>query len=198
MEHQGLQDSLDRKDPLVEWACQEHLGRRACLASPAHRASPVYLERKGPKERRGRRVCRASGFLGGLETRETRGRRDSQDSLERRERRAARGSQACRGLQAPRGLQGTLAIQEALGCPGRKETKAFQDWTASLVSKEKQVSLERLAPQAQLDRKGSRAVTEFQDQQERRVNQVNQEEDSQGFQGAKATKVQRAKWVSLD
>lgn len=182
----------------MEWACQEHLGRRACLASLAHRASPAYLERKGPKETRGRRVCLASGFLGGLETRETREQQGSREALERRGRRAARGFQECRGLRAPRGLQAALAIQEALGCLGRRVTKAFRDWTEFLVSKEKQVSLESLAPQAQLDRKESQAVMEFQDRQERRVNQVYQEEGSQGFQEAKETKVQRAKWASLD
>lgn len=182
----------------MAWACQEHLGKRACLASPAHRASPACLERKGPKERRGRRVCPALGFLGGLATRETREQQGSREALERRVRRAALGFQECRGLRAPRGLQAALVIQEALGCLGRRVTKAFQDWTVSLVSKEKQVFLDSLAPQAQPDRKGSQAVTEFQDRQERRVNQVYQEEGSPGFQGAKETKVQREKWVSLD
>lgn len=108
------------------------------------------------------------------------------------------GSQECQGPQALKGLLGVLAIQGALGCLEKKVTKASQDWMASLVSKEKQVFLGRLAPQAQLARKGSQAVTESRGQQERRVNQVYQEEDSQGFQGPKETKVQRARWVSQD
>ncbi|KAK2118768.1 hypothetical protein P7K49_000154 [Saguinus oedipus] len=70
------------------------------------------------------------------------------------------------------GIPGLPGDKEALGCLEKKVTKASQDWMASLVSKEKQVSLGHLAPQAQLARKGNQAVMESQGQQERRVNQT--------------------------
>lgn len=91
-----------------------------------------------------------------------------------------------------------LAIQEALGCLEKKVTKASRDWMAFLAVKEKQVFLGGLALQAQLVRKESQAMMEFQGQRERKVNQVYLEEDSQGFQGPKGRKVQKVMWVSQD
>lgn len=191
-------DSQDQKDLLVEWVCQELLEKKACPASPGHRASLAHLERKGPKERRGSRVCLASEFLGCLARRATKGSRGSQEAPERRARRAAQASQECRGPQALRGLQGLSAIQEALECLGRKETKASPDWMAFLVSKEKQVSPGSRDPQAQLARKESLEVTGSRDRREKRVNQVFPGEACPASQGPKETKVPRAKWASLD
>lgn len=145
MAHQAHPGCPDLKERLVEWACQEPLEKRACLASPASRASPAHLERKGPRERRDRQVCLASGFPGGLGTRETKGSRASLVSPERRGRRAVPGCQVCRGLRAPRGLRAALATKEARVCLGRRVTRVFQDWMAFLASKEKQVSLGHLA-----------------------------------------------------
>lgn len=71
MEHQVLPGYQDQKDQLEEWACQEHLEKRACLASPANRASLAPLERKEQRERRDRQVYLASAFPDGLATRET-------------------------------------------------------------------------------------------------------------------------------
>lgn len=186
------------KDRSVEWACQEPLERRVCLESPARRASLAYLERKEPKERKGRRVSLALGFRDGPGTRETKGWQAFRELLERRARREVLGSRACPAPQAPKACRGAWAIQEALGCLEKKVIKASQGWTASLVSKEKQVFLGSLAPRAQPARKGSLAVMESRGQQERRVNQVYPEEDSQGFQGPKERKVQRVTWVSQD
>lgn len=197
-EPQVPQASLGLKDLLVEWACQEPRERRACLASLAPRASLAYLERKEPKERRGRQVCLASGFPEGLETRETRGWPDSQEAPERRGRKAAPGFQECRDPQARRGLQAVPATQGALACLVRKVTKVSPDWTVSLASKEKQVFLGSLVPRARQARRGSPAVMESQGLRGRRANQVCQEEDSQDSQGPKETKVQKATWVSQD
>lgn len=72
-EPQVLQDFLDQKDQLVEWACQDHLERKVCLESPAHRASLAYLERKEPKGRRGRQAGLALEFRDSLGKREIKG-----------------------------------------------------------------------------------------------------------------------------
>lgn len=69
-EPQVLQDFLDPKDRLVEWACQGHLERKVFPESPAHRGSLAYLERKEQKGRRGRPVCLA------LESRDYLGKRE--------------------------------------------------------------------------------------------------------------------------
>lgn len=68
-----LQDFLDQKDRLVEWACQEHLAKKACLESPAHRGSLAYLERKEQKGRKGRPADLALGFPDSLGKREIKG-----------------------------------------------------------------------------------------------------------------------------
>lgn len=197
VEHQEPLDSLDPKDQLEEWACQVHLDRKVCQASPANRASPAYLERRGQRERKDSRVYLASESPGGLVTRETRGSLASQAARARRERKAAPEPQGCQGPQAQGGLQGASAIQEAQACLEKRETRASQDWMAFPVSKEKQVFLGLPAPPAQLARRESLAVMESQGQQERRENQVFQEEASQASQGTKETKVPRVKWASL-
>lgn len=193
-----LRDFLVPKDPLVEWASQECRDQKVWLASPARRAFLAYLETRGQKERKGRRVCLALGFQDGLGRRETRALQDFPEAPARRERKEARGSQGCPGLRAPKAPRAVLAIQEALGCLGRKVTRASRDWMAFLASKEKQVFLGSLAPRAQPARKGSPAAMESQGRWERRARQVYLEEDSQGFQGAKERKVQRAMWASQD
>lgn len=197
VEHQDLLDFLDLKDQLEEWACQVCLEKKACPASLAHRVSPAHLERKEPKERKGSQVCLALGFPDGLVTRETKGLQVSQAALVRRERKAVLEPQGCRGPQAREALQETSAIQETQACLERKETKASQDWMVFLVSKEKQVFLGLLAPQAQLVRRENPAVMESRGRQERRVNKVCQEEVSQASPAPKETKVPRVKWVSL-
>lgn len=68
-ESQVLQDFLDQKDRLVEWDCQDHLERRVCLESPAHRGPLAYLERKEQKGRRGRQAGLALEFRDSLEKR---------------------------------------------------------------------------------------------------------------------------------
>lgn len=193
LEYQDPLESLDPKDQLEEWACQVHLEKKVCPASQAHRVSPAHLERREPKERKGSQVCLALGFPDGLVTRETRGLQASQAAPVRRERKAVPEPQGCQGPQAQEALQGTLAIQEAQACLERKETKASRDWMVFLVSKEKQVSLGLLAPQAQLARRESLAVMESLGRQERRVNKVYQEEASQVSQAPKETKVPRVK-----
>lgn len=198
MAHQAHLGCPDRKEQLVEWACQEPLEKRACLASLASRASPAHLERKGRRERRDRQVCLASGFLGDLGTRETKGWQAFLAALERRERRAVPGCRVCRGLQAPRGLRAASAIKEARVCPGRRVTRVFRDWMAFLASKEKQVALGHLASQAPLDRRASPAATASQAQQGRRASQVHLDKASKDSQGPKETKAQRVKWVSPD
>lgn len=65
-----LQDFPDLKDQLVEWACQEHLERKVCLESPAHRAFLAYLETKEQKGIKDRQACLALEFRDGLGTRE--------------------------------------------------------------------------------------------------------------------------------
>lgn len=70
---QVLRDFLDPKDRLVEWACQEHLEKKVCLASLACRASLAHLEKREQKERKGRRVYLALGFQDGPGKRETKG-----------------------------------------------------------------------------------------------------------------------------
>lgn len=197
VEHQDPLDSLDLKDQLEEWACQVCLEKKACLASLAHRVSLAYLERREPKERKGSQVYLALGFQDGLVTRETRALQASQAAPVRRERKAVPEPQGCQGPQAQEVLRGTSAIQEAQACLERKGTKVSQDWMAFLVSKEKQVSLGLLVPQAQLARRESPAAMESRGQQERRVNQVIQEEVSQAPQAPKETKAPRVKWVSL-
>lgn len=99
---QVLRDFLDPKDRLAAWACQEPPEKKVCLASPALRESPAYLERREQKERKDRRAYLASGFQEGLATRETKAWRASREALERRERRGARGSRGCPVLRAPR------------------------------------------------------------------------------------------------
>lgn len=198
MGSQALRDFLAPKDPLVEWAYQECQDQKVWLASPARRAFLAYLETRGQKERKGRRVCLALGFQDGPGTRETRAYQDFREAPARRERKEALGSQGCPGRRAPKAPRAVLAIQEALGCLERKVTKASRDWMAFLASKEKQVFLGSLAPRAQLARKGSPAAMESQGRWERRASQVCLEEDSQGFQGAKERKVQRATWASQD
>lgn len=193
-----LQEFLDQKDQLVEWACQEHLEKKVCLESLVPRASLAYPGRKDPKGRKGRQADLALEFPDCLGKREIKGQQVSQEVLERREKKEAAGSQACPGLRAPKDHRAMLAIQEALGCLEKKVTKASRDWMAFLASKEKQVSLGRLARRAQRARKGNPAMMEFPGRRERRVNQVYPEEDSQGFQGPKERKVQRVTWVSQD
>lgn len=56
MEPQVLQDFRDQKDLLVEWACQEHLERKVCLASLAHKVHLAYLEKKVQKEQKGKQA----------------------------------------------------------------------------------------------------------------------------------------------
>lgn len=46
MEPQVLQDFLDQKDQLVEWACQGRLEKKVCLEYPARRGFLAYLARK--------------------------------------------------------------------------------------------------------------------------------------------------------
>lgn len=106
------------------------------------------------------------------------------------------GCQACQGLRAPRGLREVSATQEAQACLGRRVTRVFQDWTASLGSKEKQVSLGHQASVAQPARRASPAVMASRGQQGRRAIQVHQDEASQEPQGPKEKRVQRVKWVS--
>lgn len=65
-----LQDFPDLKDQLVEWACQEHLEKKVCLESPAHRGFPAYRETKERKGIKDRQACLASEFRDGLGTRE--------------------------------------------------------------------------------------------------------------------------------
>lgn len=72
-EHQVLQDFLDQKDRLVEWACQDHLERKVCLESPARRGPLAYLERKEQKGRRGKQAGLALEFQDSLEKREIKG-----------------------------------------------------------------------------------------------------------------------------
>lgn len=72
-EHQVLQDFLDQKDRLVEWACQDHLERKVCLESPARRGPLAYLERKERKGRRGKQAGLALEFRDSLEKREIKG-----------------------------------------------------------------------------------------------------------------------------
>lgn len=195
--HQDPLDSLDPKDQLEEWACPVRLEKKVCLASLAHRVSLAHLERREPKERKGSQVYLALGFRDGLVTRETRALLASQAAPVRRERKAVPEPQGCQGPQAREVLRGTSAIQEAQACLERKGIKASQDWMAFLVSKEKQVSLGLLAPQAQLARRESRAAMESRGRQERRVNKVFQEEASPASLAPKETKAPRVKWVSL-
>lgn len=195
--HQDPLDSLDPKDQLEEWACQVRLEKKVCLASLAHRVSLAHLERREPKERKGSQVYLALGFRDGLVTRETRALQASQAAPVRKERKAVREPQGCQGPQAREVFRGTSAIQEAQACLERKGIKASQDWMAFLVSKEKQVSLGLLAPQAQLARRESPAAMESRGRQERRVNQVVQEKASPASQAPKETKAPRVKWVSL-
>lgn len=197
VEYQDPLDFLDPKDRLEEWACQVRLERKAFRASLAHRVSPAHLERREPRERKGSQVCLALEFPDGLVTRGIRGLQVSQAALVRRERKAVPEPQGCQGPQAQEALQGTSAIQEAQACLEKKETKASQDWMVFPVSKEKQVFLGLLAPQAQLARRENLAVMESQGRQERRVNKVCQEEASQASRAPKETKVPRVKWVSL-
>lgn len=197
VEHQDPLDFLDPKDQSEEWACQVCLEKKVFPASLAHRVSPAHLERREPRERKGSQVCLALEFPDGLVTREIRGLQVSQAVLVRRERKAVPEPQECQGPQAQEALQGTSAIQEAQACLEKKETKASQDWMVFPVSKEKQVFLGLLVPQAQLARRENLAVMESQGRQERRVNKVSQEEASQGSQAPKETKVPRVKWVSL-
>lgn len=196
LEYQDPLDFPDPKDQLEEWACQVCLEKKVCPAFLAHRVSPAFLERREPKERKGRLVCLALGSPDGLVTRETRGLQASQAAPVRRERKAVSEPQGCRGPQVQEVLQGTSDIQEAQACLERKGTKASRGWMVFPVSKEKQVSLGLLAPQAQLARRESPAVMESRAQQERRVNKVCQEEASQASQAPKETKVPRVKWVS--
>lgn len=197
VEHQDPLDFLDPKDQSEEWACQVCLEKKAFPASLAHRVSLAHLERREPRERKGRQVSLALGFPDGLVTREIRGLQVSQAALVRRERKAVPEPQECQGPQAQEALQGTSAIQEAQACLEKKETKASQAWMVSPVSKEKQVFLGLLVPQAQLARRESLAVMESQGRQERRVNKVSQEEASQASQAPRETKVPRVKSVSL-
>lgn len=193
-----LLDSLGPKDQLVEWAYRERLEKKVCLESLAHRVSLAYLGRKEQKERRGRLAFLALESRAGPGTRESKGSRVFREVLERRERKAALAFRGYPALQAPKDCQGLSAIQEALDCPEKKVTKASQDQMEFLASKEKQVFLGSLAPQAQPAKKGSPAVMESQGQWERRVNQGCPEEDSQGFQGPKERKAQRVMWDSRD
>lgn len=197
-EPQVLQDFLDPKDRLVEWACQDPPERKVCLESPAPRGSLAYLERKEPKGRRDRPACLALDFRDCLGKRETKGWQVFRAVLERREKRGASGSRACPGLPAPKDRQGALATQEALGCLEKKVTKASPDWTVSLASKENQVFLDSLARWGRPARKESPATMGFQGRRERRVNQVYPEEAPQGSQDPKERKAQRVKWASQD
>lgn len=197
VEHQDPLDFLDPKDRLEAWACQVCLEKKACPASLAHRVSPAYLGRREPRERKASQACLALGFPDGLVTRETRGLPASQAAPARRERKAVPEPQGCQGPQAQEVHQGTSVIQEARAYLERKGTKASQDWMVFPGSKEKQVSLGLLAPQAQLVRRESPAVMGSRGRQARRVNQVFQEEASQASQAPKETKVPRVKLVSL-
>lgn len=183
---------------MVEWACQEHLEKKVCLGSPAHRASLAYPGRKEPKERKGRWASLALEFRAVLGTREIKGSQAFRAVLERKERKAALVPQGSPAPRAPKARQGVSAIQEAPDCREKKVTKVSRDRMAFPASKEKQVFLGLLAPRAQPARKGSPAETESRGRRERRVKQVCPEEDSQGFQGPKERKVQRATWVSRD
>lgn len=197
VEHQDPLDFLDPKDQSEEWACQVCLEKKAFPASLAHRVSPARLERREPRERKGSQVCLALGSPEGLVTREIKGLQVSQAALVRRERKAVPEPQECQDPQAQEALQGTSAIQEAQACLEKKETKASQDWMVSPVSKEKQVFLGLLVPQAQLARRENLAVMESQGRQERRVNKVSLEKAYPASQAPKETKVPRVKWVSL-
>jgi len=111
-----LRDSLDPKDRLVAWACQEHREKKVCLESPARRASLAYPGRKEPKERKGRWAYLALEFQAVLGTREIKGSQAFRGVLERKEKKAALVSQGSLAPQAPRARQGVSAIQ--VGEPG--------------------------------------------------------------------------------
>lgn len=68
-----LQDFLDQKDRLVGWVCQEHLEKKVCLESLAHRGSLAYLEIKEQKGRKARQAYLALEFQDGQGTREIQG-----------------------------------------------------------------------------------------------------------------------------
>lgn len=68
-----LQDFLDQKGQLVEWACQDYPEKKVFLEFLALRGSLAHLERKEQKGRKGRQASLALEFLDCLGQRETKG-----------------------------------------------------------------------------------------------------------------------------